>query len=187
MSALDNVRLGVDQVHARLPARERRELATKTLDLVGLMDVRHKRPAELSAGMRQRVGIARAFALDPRVLLLDEPFGALDSLTRMELQDVLLDLLQEAPKTVLMVTHDVDEALVLSDRVALMTSGPAARLGGTLAVPFSRPRDRPAVLAHPDYYALREEMIGFLAAQAQRSPEEQEAAGASRAVKEAVA
>jgi len=112
--------------------------------------------------MRQRVGIARAFALAPRVLLLDEPFGMLDSLTRMELQDVLLQLLAEERKTVLMVTHDVDEALYLSDRVAMMTSGPAARLGGLLTIPFGRPRDRHTVLEHPQYYPLREELIGFL-------------------------
>jgi nitrate ABC transporter ATP-binding subunit len=165
LSALDNVRLGTDEVHRARPARERRELAARALELVGLADVLDKRPAELSAGMRQRVGIARAFALAPRVLLLDEPFGSLDSLTRMELQDVLLGLLREESKTVLMVTHDVDEALYLSDRVAMMTSGPAARLGGTLDVPFARPRRRQELLAHPDYYALREELIGFLDAQ----------------------
>jgi nitrate ABC transporter ATP-binding subunit len=165
LSALDNVRLGVDEVHARRPSKERREIALRALELVGLRDALDKRPAELSAGMRQRVGIARAFALSPRALLLDEPFGALDSLTRMELQDVLLELLREKPRTVLMVTHDVDEALYLSDRVAMMTSGPAARLGGTLAVPFPKPRRRQQVLSHPEYYALREELIGFLGAQ----------------------
>jgi ABC-type nitrate/sulfonate/bicarbonate transport system ATPase subunit len=154
------------------------------LELVGLGDVGHKRPAELSAGMRQRVGIARAFAINPRVLLLDEPFGALDSLTRMELQEVLVGLLQEEPKTVLMVTHDVDEALFLADRVALMTSGPAARLGGTLRVPFGRPRERHAVLAHPDYYLLREELIGFLADQAQRTPRPESARGDAAPVAE---
>jgi nitrate ABC transporter ATP-binding subunit len=184
LTALDNVRLGVDQVHARKTAKERKALAARMLELVGLADAKHKRPTELSAGMRQRVGIARAFALTPRVLLLDEPFGALDSLTRMELQDVLVELLREERKTVLMVTHDVDEALYLSDRVAMMTSGPAARLGGTLSVPFPRPRERHSVLAHPDYYALREELIGFLGAQGQRGPAEEGAKSPIEVVKE---
>jgi len=172
LTALDNVRLGVDQVFARLPRAARADIARAALALVGLAGAERKRPAELSAGMRQRVGIARAIALSPKVLLLDEPFGMLDSLTRMELQDVLLGVLARERKTVLMVTHDVDEALFLSDRVALMTSGPAARLGGVVSVPFERPRDRGAVLEHSDYYALREELIGFLGAAGRRPPEE---------------
>jgi ABC-type nitrate/sulfonate/bicarbonate transport system ATPase subunit len=132
------------------------------LDRVGLGDVLNKRPAELSAGMRQRVGLARAFALQPKVLLLDEPFGMLDSLTRFELQQVLIDIWSAQRTTALMVTHDVDEALFLSDRIAMMTNGPAARLGGVLSVPFPRPRVRRDVMEHPDYYRLREELIGFL-------------------------
>jgi len=134
---------------------------------VGLADSMHKKPSELSSGMRQRVGIARAFALDPKVLLLDEPFGMLDSLTRYELQQVLVDVWSADRKTALMVTHDVDEALFLADRIAMMTSGPAARLGGILEVPFVRPRERTAVIEHPDYYALRERLIGFLEGQTQ--------------------
>jgi ABC-type nitrate/sulfonate/bicarbonate transport system ATPase subunit len=116
--------------------------------------------------MRQRVGIARAFARDPKVLLLDEPFGMLDSLTRFELQQVLIDTWSATRKTALMVTHDVDEALFLSDRIAMMTSGPEARLGGTLDVPFERPRERAAVIEHPDYYPLRERLIQFLEGEA---------------------
>jgi ABC-type nitrate/sulfonate/bicarbonate transport system ATPase subunit len=111
------------------------------------------------------VGIARAFALDPKVLLLDEPFGMLDSLTRFELQQVLIDTWSANRKTALMVTHDVDEALFLSDRVAMMTSGPAARLGEIVKVPFERPRDRTAVIEHPDYYEYRERLISFLEGQ----------------------
>ena len=118
--------------------------------------------------MRQRVGIARAFAISPKVLLLDEPFGMLDSLTRMELQEVLLTLWRRDKKTALMVTHDVDEALFLSDRVVMMTNGPEAKVGDILKVPFERPRKRETVLEHPDYYALREHLIAFLESQDHR-------------------
>jgi len=170
MTALDNVLLGVDQVYPQAARAHRLEIATRYLGLCGLADSMHKKPTELSAGMCQRVGIARAFALNPKVLLLDEPFGMLDSLTRFELQQVLIDLWSADQKTALMVTHDVDEALFLSDRIAMMTSGPAARLGGVLEVPFPRPRGRTAVLEHPDYYPLREQLITFLEDHAQGSP-----------------
>jgi ABC-type sulfate/molybdate transport systems ATPase subunit len=128
----------------------------------------HKKPAELSQGMRQRVGIARAFALKPRMLLLDEPFGMLDSLTRYELQTVLLDLWRKNSITALMVTHDVDEALYLSDRVVCMTDGPEAEVGDIIPVHFARPRERRAVLEHPDYYSLRERLMEFLEIHAHR-------------------
>ena len=166
MTAFDNVMLGVSAVKPDASRAERAEIVTRYLTRVGLGDALHKRPAELSAGMRQRVGLARAFALDPKVLLLDEPFGMLDSLTRFELQQVLVDTWSADQKTALMVTHDVDEALFLSDRIALMTNGPAAKLGGIVQVPFPRPRDRAAVLEHPEYYALREQLITFLEDQA---------------------
>jgi len=166
MSAFDNVMLGVEAVKPRATRAERTEIVKRYLERVGLADAMHKHPAELSGGMRQRVGLARAFALDPKVLLLDEPFGMLDSLTRFELQEALVESWAADRKTALMVTHDVDEALFLADRIALMTSGPAARLGGVLQVPFPRPRDRAAVLEHPDYYVLRERLIGFLEQQA---------------------
>jgi nitrate ABC transporter ATP-binding subunit len=162
LTALGNVMLGVDQVYYTATPAERRQLAEYYLSLVGLADAMDKRPSELSQGMRQRCGIARAFALSPKMLLLDEPFGMLDSLTRYELQDVLLDLWQRDQKTALMVTHDVDEALFLSDRVVMMTNGPAATVGEILEVKFPRPRSRQQLLEDPAYYALREELISFL-------------------------
>ena len=162
LTAQDNVVLGVNEVAGHLSRRQRADIAIHYLELVGLGDSLRKRPAELSAGMRQRVGLARAFALNPKMLLLDEPFGMLDSLTRYELQQVLIDLWSADKKTALMVTHDVDEALFLSDRVVMMTSGPAATVGEILTVPFARPRDRAAVTEHPDYDALRAHLVGFL-------------------------
>ena len=181
MTALENVLIGVEEVRPTDRSLQRRLIAERYLTLVGLGDAIHKKPAELSAGMRQRVGLARAFALEPKMLLLDEPFGMLDSLTRLELQEVLIELWSQNRKTALMVTHDVDEALYLSDRIAMMTSGPAATLGSILTVPFERPRTRKDVLEHPDYYRLREKLIGFLESQdhgrepaAPRKPEPEE-------------
>src|SRR6202040_1588982 len=162
MTAFENVMLGVDQVFFTAAREERRQIAEYYLTVVGLGEAMHKRPAELSQGMRQRVGIARAFALKPKMLLLDEPFGMLDSLTRYELQQVLIQLWRKNKITALMVTHDVDEALFLSDRVVCMTNGPAAEVGDILAVTFPRPRERKAVIEHPDYYKLREHLIEFL-------------------------
>ncbi|HEX7861839.1 MAG TPA: ABC transporter ATP-binding protein [Verrucomicrobiae bacterium] len=161
-TAFENVMLGVDQVFYTASKTERREIAEYYLHVVGLGDSMHKRPAELSQGMRQRVGIARAFALSPKMLLLDEPFGMLDSLTRVELQEVLIDLWRRDQKTALMVTHDVDEAIFLADRVVMMTNGPAAEVGDILEIKFPRPRDRKALLNDPEYYRLREHLIGFL-------------------------
>ncbi len=171
LTALDNVKVGVDQVFYTASKSERREIAEYYLSVVGLADSLHKRPRELSQGMRQRVGIARAFALRPKMLLLDEPFGMLDALTRMELQQVLLDLETRNHLTALMVTHDVDEALFLADRIVMMTNGPAAEVGDILEVKFPRPRDRRAVLEHPDYYVLREHLIQFLNERADRKGE----------------
>ncbi len=168
LTVADNVRLAVDCVLPRAPKKRRRELAAHYLELVGLADCLDHKPAELSQGMCQRVGLARAFALDPKILLLDEPFGMLDSITRVELQEVLCELVAKSKKTALMVTHDVDESLFLSDRVAMMTSGPSATLGALLDVPFERPRERHAVLEDARYDGLRDELIGFLEAQAHR-------------------
>jgi nitrate ABC transporter ATP-binding subunit len=168
LTAFENVMLGVDQVFYTAPRLERREIAEYYLAVVGLADAMHKKPAELSQGMRQRVGIARAFALKPKMLLLDEPFGMLDSLTRYELQAVLLELWRKNSITALMVTHDVDEALYLSDRVVCMTDGPEAEVGDIVPVHFPRPRDRKAVMEHADYYTLRERLIEFLEVHARR-------------------
>lgn len=170
MSALENVVLGVAQVRPDARREQQREIAAHYLDLVGLGDSLHKHPAELSGGMRQRVGIARAFALNPKMLLLDEPFGMLDCLTRLELQEVLIELWAQDRKTAVMVTHDVDEALFLSDRIVMMTNGPAARVGDILEVPFPRPRERHAVLEHPEYYRLREHLLAFLENAAHAKP-----------------
>ena len=162
LTAFENVMLGVDQVYYTASKLERRQIAEYYLTLVGLGESLHKLPGALSQGMRQRCGIARAFALSPKMLLLDEPFGMLDSLTKYELQDVLLDLWQRDQKTALMVTHDVDEALYLSDRVVMMTDGPEATVGDILEVNFPRPRTRKQLMEDPAYYRLREHLIGFL-------------------------
>ena len=162
LTAHDNVLLGVDRVYPHASRSERDNVASFYLQLVGLHDAIHKKPRELSQGMQQRVGIARALAIRPKMLLLDEPFGMLDSLTRMELEEILLEILQRERKTTLMVTHDVDEALFMSDRIVMMTNGPRARVGEILEVPFPRPRVRAETLEHPDYYRIRERMIEFL-------------------------
>ena len=168
MTAYENVMLGVDQVFYTASKEERHEIVEYYLAVVGLGDSMHKKPTELSQGMRQRVGIARAFALKPKMLLLDEPFGMLDSLTRYELQQVLIELWRKNKITALMVTHDVDEALFLSDRIVCMTDGPEAEVGDIIEVNFPRPRERKAVMEHPDYYPLRERLIEFLEVHAHR-------------------
>lgn len=162
MTAFENVMLGVNQVYFTASKTERRELVEYYLTVVGLGDAMHKFPSELSQGMRQRVGIARAFALQPKMLLLDEPFGMLDSLTKMELQEVLLDLWRRNKLTTMMVTHDVDEAIFLSDRVVMMTDGPEAEVGDILEIPFERPRNRAAILIDPRYQVLRNHLLTYL-------------------------
>ena len=171
LSAFENVMLGVNQVYFAAPKVERRQIAEYYLTLVGLSEAMHRRASELSQGMRQRVGLARAFSLAPKMLLLDEPFGMLDSLTRAELQEVLLELWQREQITALMITHDVDEALFLSDRVVCMTDGPRATLGEILEVPFARPRHRAELIEDSEYYRCREQLISFLEDRSHTRPE----------------
>ena len=162
MTAIGNVKLGVNKRYPNASKRERHQLCEYYLSVVGLADSMHKYPRELSGGMQQRVGIARAIALKPRMLLLDEPFGRLDSLTRMELQDVILNVLGQEKITTMIITHDVDEAVYMSDRVCMMTNGPRATVGKVLELPFESPRNRSDVLEHPDYYELRGQLVEFL-------------------------
>ena len=162
LTARENVALGVDRVYPHVSAAERREVVEYYLARVGLADAMHKPACDLSNGMKQRVGIARAFALSPKLLLLDEPFGMLDSLTRWDLQEVLMDVWTRTEVTAICVTHDVDEAILLADRVVMMTNGPEARIGKILEIDIPRPRSRKALLEHPDYYAYREALLGFL-------------------------
>ncbi len=162
MTVRQNIGLAVNRVFRNLPKGERRGIVEQNIDLVGLRPAADKLPAQLSGGMKQRVAIARALAIRPKMLLLDEPFGALDALTRGGLQEQLMKICQESKVTCLMVTHDVDEALLLSDRIVMLTNGPEAHIGQILEVPIPRPRDRTSVVNHPIYYSLRNEMIYFL-------------------------
>jgi len=170
LTARENVLVAVEQVNEHRRRKETKEIADKYLALVGLDNIAGCYPDELSAGMRQRVGIARAFALEPQVLLLDEPFSLLDVITRMELQDELMRLWEAERKTVLMVTHDVDEAILLADRVVMMTNGPAATVGEIVAVPFARPRDRLQIVDNPLYERVRSQLITFLEERANPRP-----------------
>jgi nitrate/nitrite transport system ATP-binding protein len=163
LTARQNVALGVERVYPHASRSERRDIVDYYLDRVGLGDARDKQAAEMSNGMRQRVGIARAFALSPRLLLLDEPFGMLDSLTRWDLQDVLVETWNRTKVTAIMVTHDVDEAILLADRVVMMTNGPNATIGKILDVDLPRPRNRKELLDHPRFYQYRQEVLHFLA------------------------
>jgi nitrate/nitrite transport system ATP-binding protein len=163
LTARGNVMAGVAQVYPHATRAERREIVDYYLERVGLGDSLDKLAADMSNGMRQRVGIARAFALSPKLLLLDEPFGMLDSLTRWDLQDVLMEVWERTHVTAICVTHDVDEAILLADRVVMMTNGPNATIGKILHVDLPRPRDRKALLEHPKFYGYREEVLQFLA------------------------
>ncbi|CUH75605.1 ABC transporter ATP-binding protein [Tropicibacter naphthalenivorans] len=162
LTARENCAIGVDKVYPRASQAERQDVVEYYLERVGLADAMDRSTADMSNGMKQRVGIARAFALSPKLLLLDEPFGMLDSLTRWELQEVLMEVWDRTKVTAICVTHDVDEAILLADRVVMMTNGPQATIGKIVDVDLPRPRTRKALLEHPDYYKYRQDVLDFL-------------------------
>jgi nitrate/nitrite transport system ATP-binding protein len=162
LTAYANVRLAVDKTHRSMSRKERHEWTLHNLELVRMAHAADRKPAELSGGMKQRIGIARALAMEPKLLLLDEPFGALDALTRAHLQDTLMDIQARLGNTVLMITHDVDEAVLLSDRVMMMSNGPAATIAQELRVGLPRPRNRIELAADPAYNHCRAELLRFL-------------------------
>jgi nitrate/nitrite transport system ATP-binding protein len=162
LTCAGNVMLAVERVFGREPKVRLQQRTQGALDLVGLAAAAGKYPEEISGGMKQRVGIARALAMEPKILLMDEPFGALDALTRAHLQDELMRIVAKTGSTVVMVTHDVDEAVLLSDRIVMMTNGPAAAIGDIVNVDLPRPRDRLALAADPRYIAHRREVLEFL-------------------------
>ena len=163
LTVYDNVRLAVDQVFKKTKSKtERHAWTLHNLELVHMTHALDRKPGEISGGMKQRVGIARALAMEPKVLLMDEPFGALDALTRTHMQDSLMEIQAHLNNTVIMITHDVDEAVLLSDRIVMMTNGPAARIGKTLDIGLPRPRDRLALAENPAFNHYRAEVVRFL-------------------------
>jgi bicarbonate transport system ATP-binding protein len=161
-TAFENIYLAVHAVYPNKSQAEKRAIVRDNLAMVGLSEAADKKPPQLSGGMRQRVSIARALAIRPQVLILDEPFGALDAITKEELQEELLKIWNDHRCTVLMITHDIDEALFLSDRLVMMTNGPAAKIGEVMEIPFPRPRDRARIMEDPHYYKLRNHALDFL-------------------------
>ncbi len=162
MTVEGNIKFAVETVYPQMSDKQQKRIVKENIQLVGLTGAENKRPHELSGGMRQRVGIARALAINPQILLMDEPFGALDALTRGFLQDEVERIWEQQRKTAIMITHSIDEALLLSDRIVMMTKGPAARIDEVLEVPFPRPRDRTKVENHPAYLELKQEMEDHL-------------------------
>jgi bicarbonate transport system ATP-binding protein len=162
LSVYDNVYLAVNAVHPTMPQKEKDEIVRVHLAMVGLTEAAQKTPTQISGGMKQRVAIARALSIRPEVLILDEPFGALDAITKEELQEELLKIWNQNRCTVLMITHDVDEALFLADKLVMMTNGPAAKIGEVLEIPFDRPRDRTRMMEMPEYYQVRNYILDFL-------------------------
>ncbi len=163
LTVYDNVKLAVDKVFGSSKSRaERDEWTLHNLNLVQMTHAKDKRPSEISGGMKQRVGLARALAMEPKILLLDEPFGALDALTRAHLQDTVMGLHQKLGNTVMMITHDVDEAVLLSDRIIMMTNGPSAQIGEILTVPIARPRKRLELVTDATFLKCRQRVLEFL-------------------------
>lgn len=162
LTAYENIDLAVKAVHPNKTQAQRRSIVQENLALVGLTEAAQKRPSQLSGGMKQRVAIARALSIRPEMLIMDEPFGALDAITREELQEELLNIWREHRFTVLMITHDIDEALFLADRMVMMTNGPAAHIGEIVNIPFPRPRNRTRMMEDPAYYELRNHILDFL-------------------------
>jgi bicarbonate transport system ATP-binding protein len=162
LTVFENVYLAVDSVYPQKVEAEKRAIVREHLALVGLTEAMDKKPTQISGGMKQRVSIARALSIRPEVLILDEPFGALDAITKEELQEELLKIWNDHGCTVLMITHDIDEALFLADRLIMMTNGPAATIGEILTIPFPRPRDRDRIMEDPEYYRLRNYALDFL-------------------------
>jgi nitrate ABC transporter ATP-binding subunit len=161
-TAFENVYLAVNAAYPEKTKKEKSEIVQKHLAMVGLEDAMYKKPGQLSGGMKQRVAIARALSISPQVMILDEPFGALDAITREELQDELVQIWMERKATAVMITHDIDEALFLADKIVMMTNGPAAKIGEILEVPFPRPRNRTRIMEDPQYYTLRNHALDFL-------------------------
>ena len=161
-TVFENVYIAVNAVYPNKSQAEKSAIVRDHLAMVGLTEAADKKPPQISGGMKQRVSIARALAIRPKVLILDEPFGALDAITKEELQEELLKIWNDHRCTVLMITHDIDEALFLADRLVMMTNGPAAKIGEVLEIPFSRPRDRARIMEDPQYYKLRNHALDFL-------------------------
>ncbi|MDX5372608.1 MAG: ABC transporter ATP-binding protein [Pseudomonadaceae bacterium] len=168
LTCYQNVELAVHQVFRGKSRKEVREWTLHNLELVHMLHAKDKRPGEISGGMKQRIGIARALAMQPKVLLMDEPFGALDALTRAHLQDSLMEIHRDLGNTVIMITHDVDEAVLLSDRIVMMSNGPAATVGDILSVDLPRPRDRLALANDARYHQCRAAVLEFLYQRQQR-------------------
>lgn len=162
LSAFANITMAISCKFKNMNKKEVEERAAHFLHMVGLHEDMHKKPSELSGGMKQRVGIARAFAIEPTLLLMDEPFGALDALTRGKIQDKLIEICDETHQTTFMITHDIDESILLSDKILLMSDGPNARVAEAVIVDIPKPRSRATIVKHPAYYAIRNYLIDFL-------------------------